>query len=78
MSTKWRQNASSALAITAVAALLLMLVLLWTAVRNGSFSDPHIRDVVTNRPLKLSVQTYQPGKGDKSNTADGKLFVFLI
>lgn len=60
MSTKWRQKAPSVLAMTAVAALLLLLVLLWTAVQNGSFSDPQQeRDLVDSKLLKLRDPSFQ-------------------
>lgn len=38
MTTRWRQKASSLLAIVGVIALLLLIIFLWTAVKNGVFS----------------------------------------
>ncbi|KAJ6636620.1 hypothetical protein Bhyg_15211, partial [Pseudolycoriella hygida] len=38
MTTRWKQKASSLLAITSVIVLLLLIIFLWEAVKNGVFS----------------------------------------
>lgn len=48
MTTRWRQKASSALAVVGVVVLLLLLICLWTAVRNGAFSETRPRESSTN------------------------------
>lgn len=38
MTTRWRQKASSILAVVCVIGLLLLIIFLWTAVKNGMFT----------------------------------------
>lgn len=54
MTTRWRQKASSALAVAGVIALLLLLIFLWTAVRNGVFSERSQSDAIVNNRYEMN------------------------
>lgn len=71
MTTRWRQKASSALAIAGVIALLLLLIFLWTAVRNGVFSErpstttTTTGDGILSNRFEMNASNVVGGVGDK-------------